>query len=103
MQITVTARHMEVTPGLREHVERHLSKLNRYNEHIMNAHVILEIEKFRNIVEITLSLKKIVMKVKEATSDIYTSVDLAVKKLETKLVRYDEKIKTHRVKGHRGE
>jgi putative sigma-54 modulation protein len=98
MQISITGRHMEVTPALKAHVESHLSKLNRYANHIIKAHVILEIEKFRHIAEFTLSLKKQIMKVRESTLDMYDSVDLAIKKLTQRLKRFEEKIKTHRVK-----
>lgn len=98
MQISITGRHMEITPALREHIQAHLNKLNKYARHIIGVHVILEVEKFRHITEITLSLKKQMLKVKETTSDMYSSIDLAVKKLGEKLKRFEEKIKTHRVK-----
>lgn len=98
MQITVTGRHIEVTPALKQHTQAHLSKLNKYAHHIISAHVILEVEKFRHIAEVTLSLKGQIMKARESTLDMYSSVDLAIKKLGGKLKRFEDKIKTHRVK-----
>ena len=98
MQITVTGRHIELTPALREYVEMHLAKLNKYAHHIISAHVILEVEKFRHITEITLVLKKQVMKIKKSTLDMYSSIDLVVKKLAERLKRFEEKVKTHRAR-----
>ena len=96
MQFSLTGRHMEIDESLKDYVEKSLEKLNKYNPHIISAHVILEGDKFRYTAEIVLTLKKQVMKAKEVTANIYASVDRAVKKLEKSLERFEEKIKLHR-------
>ncbi|MCM8766219.1 MAG: ribosome-associated translation inhibitor RaiA [Candidatus Omnitrophica bacterium] len=96
MQISITGRHIEVSPDLKSYVEKQIEKLNKFDNHIIRAHVILEVEKFRYGAEIVLTLKKQVLKVKEITSNIYGSVERAVKRLEKNLHRFEEKVKLHR-------
>lgn len=96
MQISITGRHLEVNPDLKNYIEKQIEKLNKFANHIVSAHVILGVEKFRYSAEIVLTLKKQVLKVKEVTSDIYGSIERAIKRLEKNLHRFEERIKLHR-------
>ncbi|MCM8784263.1 MAG: ribosome-associated translation inhibitor RaiA [Candidatus Omnitrophica bacterium] len=96
MRISLTGRHFDVDADLKAYVEKQIDKLNRYYHHIISVHVILDAEKFRQRAEIVLALKKQTLKVQEVTSDIHSSIDRALKKLEGKLKRFEEKIKLHR-------
>ncbi len=42
MQTQITARHADLRPDLRDHIESQLAKLQRFYDGIVNAHVILE-------------------------------------------------------------
>ncbi|MGE4357465.1 MAG: ribosome-associated translation inhibitor RaiA [Candidatus Omnitrophota bacterium] len=77
-------------------MESQIERLNRFEHHIISVHVILDKEKFRQSVEIILTLKKHILKVKEITSDMRSSIDKALKKMEGKLKRFEEKVKVHR-------
>ena len=51
----LTGRHVEITPLLRNLVDQRLSKLDRVlNDGIVSAQVVLTLERYRHIVEITL-------------------------------------------------
>ncbi len=55
MRLVVTGRHVEITPLLRTLVEQRLSKLDRVlNDGVVSAQVVLTLERYRHIVEITL-------------------------------------------------
>ncbi|MEL6704231.1 MAG: HPF/RaiA family ribosome-associated protein [Bacteroidota bacterium] len=41
MQTRITARHFQASDGLRTHIEQSLSKLTRYYDGIVDAHVVL--------------------------------------------------------------
>src|SRR5512136_2271478 len=55
MRVVVTGRHVEITPELRKLVDQRLTKLDRVlNDGIVSAQVVLTLERYRHIVEITL-------------------------------------------------
>jgi ribosomal subunit interface protein len=41
MQITITARHFELTKAIRDHVETACLKIKKYFDHIITIHVTL--------------------------------------------------------------
>ena len=55
MRLVVTGRHVEITPQLRKLVDQRFDKLDRVlNDGIVSAQVVLTLERYRHIVEITL-------------------------------------------------
>lgn len=58
MRVSLTGRHIDITPGLRQLVTRRLGKLERLlNHHIVSAHVVVHQEKFRHESELTLHMR----------------------------------------------
>lgn len=43
--LKITSKHLEVTAPIRERVESRLAKLERYDIHLINPHVIISEEK----------------------------------------------------------
>jgi putative sigma-54 modulation protein len=82
MQVTVTFRHVDPTPALRDHAERKVTHMVRkYLRRPGDAHVILSVVKTRHTAEITLQAQHVSMVAKETTQDLYSAIDLAVAKL----------------------
>lgn len=82
MQVTVTFRHVDPTPALRDHAERKVTHMvQKYLRRPGDAHVILSVSKSRHMAEITLQAQHVSMFAKETTSDLYSAIDLAVAKL----------------------
>jgi len=55
MKLLVTGRNVDVTPGLRQLIDRKLAKLDRLlNDTAVSAQVILRTEKFRHVVDLTI-------------------------------------------------
>lgn len=93
MQISLTARHMEITEALRGRVVEKIEVLDRVSPENTRADVILSVEKFRQKVEVTLHANGRLIHAESVTNDLYGSLDLAVDKLERQLVRFKEKIR----------
>ncbi|MCK9233443.1 MAG: HPF/RaiA family ribosome-associated protein, partial [Syntrophales bacterium] len=55
MKIAVTFRNAEGETWQKEYVEEKLSKLKKYIDGSVEAHIVLSIEKFRNVAEISLA------------------------------------------------
>ncbi|MGQ9556717.1 MAG: ribosome hibernation-promoting factor, HPF/YfiA family [Desulfurispora sp.] len=88
MQVQVRGRNMEVTPALKDYVEKRLGKLERFLENLNEAQVTMTVEKDSHRVEVTLPLNGMILRGEETTGDMYSSIDLVVDKLEKQIDRY---------------
>ena len=88
MDVTISAKHMELTPSLKSHVNERMIRLKKYTDHNMNVDVSLVVEKFRNKIHASVKGKgfKINSDAEEPDS-MYKAIDLCVDKLETQLRR----------------
>ena len=98
MRINITARHFETTQELEDHVQERLLTLKKYFDSIINSHVILTVEKYRQIVEITLKVSGLTLASNEESDNMYISIDRAVAKLERQVIRYKQKLRNHKTK-----
>lgn len=99
MNITMTFRHIPPTEALKNHVEEKLEKFKKYLIRPIEAHVILEVEKFRHRCEIVLKARDYHAEAMETSNDLYASIDGAVHKLERQVKKHKEILREH--KNHR--
>jgi putative sigma-54 modulation protein len=95
MEIDITGRHFQVTAGLKEHILSRIGKLEKYSLKVESAHVVLEVQKFTHIAEIILAGKKLRMKAKQKSLDMYAAFDKSFHNLELQLGRAHDRIKDH--------
>jgi putative sigma-54 modulation protein len=99
MQITVVGRHFDVTEPIKKYVDSKLLKLDKYTDKIKQAHVILEVQKFRHIAEITLYLKYFKLTATEESRDMYASIDKVLGSLHKQVLKLRDRIKEHKARG----
>lgn len=87
MQINISFRHIESSDALKLYVEEKLSRLKKYLEEPIEAHVVLLGEKFRRIAEVSLDASGFRLNGTEETDDMYSSIDLLVDNLEAQAAR----------------
>ncbi|MGO0121937.1 ribosome hibernation-promoting factor, HPF/YfiA family [Desulfothermobacter acidiphilus] len=92
MNLTVRGKNIEVTEALRQYVEKRLSKLERFANHLDEAQVVLSLERGQHRVEVTMNMNGMILRGEEATHDMYAAVDLVVEKLERQIERYKGRI-----------
>ncbi|MBI2902970.1 MAG: ribosome-associated translation inhibitor RaiA [Candidatus Methylomirabilis oxyfera] len=95
MQITVTGRNLEITEALRRYAEEKVARLQKFVDQIASAHVILLIEKYRQIAEVTLRVRDLTIRGEESSDDLYCAIDLVADKIERQILRYKGKIIGH--------
>ena len=90
----IRGKNVEVTPNLREYVEKRVGKIARYFEGIDEVFVLLAVEKGRHIVEVTAEIPRggLVLRGQESTADMYSSIDLVVEKLERQIRKQKTKL-----------
>lgn len=103
MEIHFTARHFEIAPELREAITRKLEKLEHVHDRILEARVILTAENYRHIAEMTLQASRHEFIGREESSDMYTSAEVVIEKLDQQLRRFKEKQRSGRRDGRGGE
>ncbi|MBW1803212.1 MAG: ribosome-associated translation inhibitor RaiA [Deltaproteobacteria bacterium] len=103
MDITVTFRHMEPTESLRTYAEEKISKINKYLDFPIEAHIVLSVEKFRHMADVTLSLNGTRIKGVEETEDMYSAIDQVMDKIEKQVKKHLSKIRNRRSDNIKGE
>lgn len=93
MQISVTFRQLEPSEALKSYVTDRLKKFKRYLEGPLEAHVVLGLEKFRHLADITINSNGRMIKGKEENADMYAAIDLVVDKIDMQLRKYRGKLR----------
>lgn len=95
MNIELSFKKMEHSDALRSYMTEKLEKVLKPLSEPVNAHVVLHVEKYRHIAKVTVSANGIIIKGKEETNDMYSSVDLVLDKLDRQVRKYRDKIISH--------
>ncbi|MEW6041073.1 MAG: ribosome-associated translation inhibitor RaiA [Elusimicrobiota bacterium] len=97
MHISITARHLKLTAGLADYINRKVERLQKYLNTLVNAQVKLDVEKYRHTTEIILHSGGNIFKAKQTGPDMYATVDLVIDKLESQLRKHKEKLKSKHI------
>lgn len=82
----IRGKSIEITPSLKEYVEKRVGKLTKYFDSVGEISVLLTVSKGRHIVEVTMPIPGgVFLRGEEATMDMYTSIDLVIEKLERQI------------------
>ncbi len=103
MIISVTFRNGDGEIWQREYIEERLQKLNKYVDYPVEAHIVLSLEKFRNVAEINLAGNGLNINAKEEEKDMHSAIDNAIAKIERQLKKHKEKIREHKNNSSRAE
>lgn len=93
MRFEYTGRHVEVSPGIRKHVEDHFKKLDHiFNGTVPSVHVIITVEKNRHIGELVVNWRDHTLTAKEVNADMYMALTRAMEKVEKQAFKLKKKI-----------
>jgi putative sigma-54 modulation protein len=93
MQIAVTFRHIEPSEALKNYVTDRLNKFKRYLDGPVEAHVVLSLEKFRHLADVTIDNNGRIIKGKEENADMYAAIDLVMDKIDMQLKKFRDKLR----------
>ena len=110
MRLQVKGKNMEVTPSLREYVERKIAKLGKQLAEPTQVEVELSELKnpsiaASNVAEGTIFTKGPTLRAHESSTDMKAAIDQLVDKLERQVKRYRERriVEPRRHTAHRGD
>ncbi len=95
MQLSISGHHLEVTEAINNYVQTKFSKLDKHNNSITNAHVILSVEKLEQKAEADIHVKGGNIHADAIETDLYAAIDKMVHKLDKQLIKHKEKHRSH--------
>lgn len=96
--VKVTGRHLSITEAISDYCTRKIEGLHLDYPKIIEAHVILEVEKYRHSAEVVLVCSNhITIEACEETDDMYAAIDAVADKVARQMRKY----KTRLMKKHR--
>lgn len=99
MNIEFTGRKVEITPALKRFTEDKLKKIERVLDGIIEAHVILRVEKHRQNAEVVVHSRHATLSSSETTDDLYASIGKVIERLERQAKKHKEKFGWGKKKG----
>lgn len=97
-RITITSKNVPLSEAMENHVFDKISKIERFTDHILDIHVVLDLQKVTNTVSIEMKFFHYIINVQAQTEDMYSSIDKAVEKLITLVKKYKNRLQNHKVK-----
>lgn len=95
MKTNIHGNKLEITESIKSYIIEKLGKLDKYfeNPEELTATISLKVRGKEQIVEITIPIKKAILRCEESNDDLYASIDFAVDKLERQIRKNKTKLK----------
>ncbi len=91
MTMNITSKQMEITPAIRQHVADRLAKLEKWQTHLINPHIILSKEPQGFVADATINTPNGVLVASGKHEDMYTAINELINKLERQLNKLQHK------------
>ena len=94
--VHITFRNTEATDPLKNYAtEKITHTVKKFTHHNTDAHVVLKVEKNRQIAEVSFRTDGADFHAKEESADMYASIDALVDSLTHQLRKHKDKITSH--------
>lgn len=97
--ITITARHMQITQAMKDYALDKISKIEKLTPRLIDVYVIMDIQRINNRVDMLLKMGNIKLKSHGISTDMYVSIDFAVDKMEKQIQKYKSRLQEHQTRG----
>ena len=92
MAIEITGRHVSITESMRDYALKKMQNAIGGAPQVENVHIILDVQKYRQIAEIVLQGKNhLRLEAREMSEDMYASIDRVMDKIERQLHKSKDK------------
>ena len=91
MQIQITGQNTEITPAIRNYVEKKLKRITAMADRISHIHFTFHIDNITQIAEANITLPGSQIHAKADSADMYESIDKLIDKITRQLKKYKEK------------
>ncbi len=87
MTLNIRGNKIEVTDAIKSYIEEKLGRLDKYfeNPDQISANVVVRMSGIDQIIEVTIPIKKVVLRAEERDKDLYAAIDIVSDKLERQI------------------
>ena len=97
MEITISGRHLDITPAIRSHAEERANRLPKYYDLIQAVEVVLDAGKDETSVEMIVDAEhKNTFIAHQNGADAYACIDGCMHKLERQLTEHKQKFRNRK-------
>jgi len=95
MKTNIHGNKIKITSAINDYIENKLGKLDKYleNPDEVTASVLVKVKGKDQTVEVTIPVKKFILRAEETHSDLYAAIDLVTDKLERQIRKNKTRIK----------
>ena len=94
MNITIEARHMDVTDAIRDYARSKVEKLPKFYDNIQSIEVVIDMDGGQPSVEVVIQARrKNTFVAHQRNTDLYASIDQCVDKISQQLRRHKDKVR----------
>lgn len=99
MQAQIVFRHMDSSDAVRNYAEERLTKIRKYFADPLKVSATFSVEKISQIAQFDVTLRNgLQLHSSESSENMYSSIDLALAKMEKQVRRYKDRITNHKPK-----
>lgn len=99
MRLTIRGDKLVVTDAIKSYIEEKIAKLDKYfeNPEDLSANIVVRTRGVEQIIEVTIPIKKAILRSEESHKDLYAAIDKVTDKLERSIRKNKTKIKRRKV------
>ena len=95
MNLNICGPHLDLTPPLRDYVTDKLKRVERHFDHLIDASVILSVDKLVHKAEATLHTRGANLHAAAVNGDMYAAIDGLIDKLDQQTRKFKDKLRNH--------
>jgi putative sigma-54 modulation protein len=95
MQLSISGHHVEISDSLKDYINTKMERVKRHFDHVIDAHVVLDVEKQRHKAETTLQISGSKIHAASEHDDMYAAIDGMIDKLDRQVRKHKEKTTDH--------
>ena len=104
MNLSIVGRHIDLTDGIKTHIESAVASLEKYNLNIISIRAIVDAEEKKGQKNVSIEFAINIahrnsVVIKDKNKDLYVAIDSAIDRANKVLSRHHDKIKSHRKDG----
>lgn len=98
MNLNISGHHLDLTDPLREYVKTKLQRVERHFDHLIDANVVLSVDKLEHKAEATLHASGANLHAEAVKEDMYAAIDQLMDKLDRQTLKHKERRRDHHAK-----
>ena len=100
MNISIRGDKLEITEAMKTYAKEKLEKLNKYidSPEKVDANIFVKVRNHSHKIEVTIPLKKFILRAEEEQEDFYAAIDVVMDKLERQIRKNKTRIGSKKIK-----